>query len=149
MLVSASLWTNSVIVQLAIGPLLGLMIARLFILGHDACHVTLFGSGRTNPLIGRLLFLPSLTPFLWGSGHNVAHHGYTNLVGFDYVSAPLRKDEFDRLSPGRRALKRLPRNASESRLYLPNRVVVRRSSTSLQSVMSVHGIGCTTWTPFW
>jgi hypothetical protein len=36
-----------------------------------------------------MVIRPSLTPFsLWDVGHNVVHHGYTNLKGFDFVWAP-------------------------------------------------------------
>src|SRR5689334_16339280 len=55
-------------------------IAMLFVVGHDACHGSLTGSARLNGWIGRLAFLPSLTPFrAWDEGHNRTHHVYTNL----------------------------------------------------------------------
>ncbi len=50
----------------------GLVISRLFILGHDACHQSLTRHRTLNRWLGRLIFLPSLTPYsLWEVGHNV------------------------------------------------------------------------------
>jgi len=90
---------------------LALQIARLFVLGHDACHQALFSHREANRWIGRLVFLPSLTPYsTWEAGHNLGHHAYTNLRGKDYVWAPLAKDEFDALPTWRRALERFYRS---------------------------------------
>jgi omega-6 fatty acid desaturase (delta-12 desaturase) len=100
------------------GTALGVVIARLFILGHDACHNALFSQRPMNVVAGRLLFLPSLTPFsLWEVGHNVAHHGYTNLRGRDHVWVPLAKAEYDRLPAWRRAAERLYRRPGGQGLY--------------------------------
>ena len=63
-----------------------LWIARLFVIGHDACHGSYTPNKILNKWIGRIAFLPSLTPYsLWEVGHNLAHHGFTNLKGRDYV----------------------------------------------------------------
>src|SRR5690348_2524314 len=71
------------------GSLAGVGIAMLFVVGHDACHGSFTPSRRLNWWIGRLAFLPSLTPFIgWEIGHNQTHHVYTNLKGRDYVWAP-------------------------------------------------------------
>jgi len=89
----------------------GLQIARLFVLGHDACHQSLFQNRNANRWVGRLLFLPSLTPYsLWEVGHNLGHHVYTNLRGMDYVWTPLSKAEFDSMPAWRRALERFYRS---------------------------------------
>src|SRR5580704_10164266 len=57
-----------------------LWIARLFVIGHDACHGSYTPNKTLNKWIGRIAFLPSLTPYsLWEIGHNLAHHGFTNL----------------------------------------------------------------------
>ena len=64
-------------------------IARLFVIGHDACHGSYTPNKTLNKWIGRIAFLPSLTPYsLWEIGHNLAHHGFTNLKGRDYVWTP-------------------------------------------------------------
>ena len=70
--------------------LMALATSRLFIIGHDDCHLSLTPSRRMNRIIGRLCFLPSFTPYsLWEVGHNVAHHGCNKLRGHDYVWEPL------------------------------------------------------------
>lgn len=97
--------------RLLCGLACGFMIGRLFIIGHDACHQSYTPHRALNRWLGRIAFLPSLTPYsLWEVGHNVVHHGYTNLKGVDFVWAPLTKAEFDALSPGRRLLERFYRS---------------------------------------
>ncbi len=77
-----------------------LWIARLFVIGHDACHGSYTPNKTLNKWIGRIAFLPSLTPYsLWEIGHNLAHHGFTNLKGRDYVWTPFSPSEF-RACPG-------------------------------------------------
>jgi omega-6 fatty acid desaturase (delta-12 desaturase) len=62
--------------------------------------------------------LPSLTTFsLWDIGHNVVHHGYTNLKGFDFVWAPLTQEEFAKLSWMGRLLDRAYRSGWAPGLY--------------------------------
>ena len=66
----------------------------------------------------RLTFLPSLTPYsLWEIGHNVVHHGYTNLKGFDFVWAPYSLEEYRALPRWRRALERVYRTGLGPGLY--------------------------------
>lgn len=104
--------------KLGLGIVAGLIIARLFIIGHDACHQSLTPRRGLNKWLGRLTFLPSLTPYsLWEVGHNVVHHGYTNLKGFDFVWAPYSLEEFRALPRWRRALERLYRNGFGAGLY--------------------------------
>ena len=94
------------------GLLTTVAIVRLFVIGHDACHQSLTDHAALNKLLGRLAFLPSLTPFsLWRVGHNVVHHGFNNLKGRDFVWQPLDPVEFQALSPARRALERVYRSA--------------------------------------
>ena len=97
--------------QLLAGVLAGLVIGRLFILGHDACHQSFTPHRRLNRWIGRLVFMPSLTPYsLWDIGHNVVHHGYTNLRDFDFVWQPLSLDAYQRLPAWRQQLERVYRS---------------------------------------
>jgi omega-6 fatty acid desaturase (delta-12 desaturase) len=96
----------------------GFTIGRLFIIGHDACHQSLTPHRTLNKWIGRIAFLPSLTPYsLWDIGHNVVHHGYTNLKGFDFVWAPLTKDEFQALGPVQKLLDKVYRSGWAPGLY--------------------------------
>jgi omega-6 fatty acid desaturase (delta-12 desaturase) len=87
-----------------------MFIARLFILGHDACHGALFRPRFLNRLLGRIFFLPSMTPYtLWELGHNSVHHGFSNLKGRDYVWTPFSPEDWVRLPRRRRFLERLYR----------------------------------------
>lgn len=104
--------------KLGLGVAAGVLIARLFIIGHDACHQSLTARRALNKWLGRLAFLPSLTPYsLWEVGHNVVHHGYTNLKGFDFVWAPLSAQEYAALPRWRRALERVYRHGLGAGLY--------------------------------
>jgi omega-6 fatty acid desaturase (delta-12 desaturase) len=96
----------------------GFTIGRLFIVGHDACHQSLTPHRTLNKWVGRIAFLPSLTPFsLWDIGHNVVHHGYTNLKGFDFVWAPLTKTEFEQANLIQQTLDRIYRSGWAPGLY--------------------------------
>jgi len=85
-------------------------IARLFILGHDACHGSLFRSRAWNRTLGRVFFLASLTPYTpWEYGHNTVHHGLSNLKGSDYVWVPFSPADWVRLPRWRKLLERFYR----------------------------------------
>jgi acyl-lipid omega-6 desaturase (Delta-12 desaturase) len=104
--------------KLLCGLAMGFQIGRLFIIGHDACHQSLTPHRNLNKWLGRIAFLPSLTPYsLWDIGHNLVHHGYTNLKGFDFVWAPATKQEFEAMSPGRKAVERIYRSGWGPGLY--------------------------------
>ena len=104
--------------QLLFALFTGFVIGRLFILGHDACHQSFTDHRRLNRWLGRFVFLPSLTPYsLWDVGHNVVHHGYTNLKGFDFVWQPHTLAEYRALSPARRVLERVYRSGWAPWLY--------------------------------
>jgi len=90
-----------------------LAIVRLFIIGHDACHGSLTDHDTLNKVLGRIAFLPSLTPYsLWRVGHNVVHHGFNSLKGRDFVWEPKDPTEWANMSPARRLLERLYRSAA-------------------------------------
>src|SRR5689334_25432109 len=55
----ADAWWLRVLCGLAAGFVTG----RLFIIGHDACHQSLTPHRRLNHWLGRIAFLPSLTPY--------------------------------------------------------------------------------------
>lgn len=94
-------------VQVVSGVINGLFIAMIFVVGHDACHGSLTPYEALNQVLGRLAFLPSLTPYItWEFAHNRIHHSYTNWRGKDYAWAPFSKDEYDRMSLVRRFLER-------------------------------------------
>jgi len=110
--------SSNAALQLLFAVLTGFVIARLFILGHDACHQSLTRHRRLNRWLGRLLFLPSLTPYsLWEVGHNVVHHGYTNLRGVDFVWQPLSLDQYQALPWHRRVFETVYRSGWAPWLY--------------------------------
>jgi omega-6 fatty acid desaturase (delta-12 desaturase) len=127
--------------QVLAGAATGLVISRLFILGHDACHQSFTRHRGLNRWIGRIVFLPSLTPYsLWEVGHNVVHHGYTNLKDFDFVWQPRSLAEFRALPRFKRGLERVYRSGWApwlyylveiwwARMFFPNRATMptRRS----------------------
>ena len=109
---------RSFVLKAASALVAGFVIGRLFIIGHDACHQSLTPHRTLNRWLGRLAFLPSLTPYsLWEVGHNIIHHGYTNLKGFDFIWAPLTLQEFRALSRPRRLLERIYRSGWAPGLY--------------------------------
>jgi omega-6 fatty acid desaturase (delta-12 desaturase) len=112
----AALWTALLLappwwMKLPLAAAAAVSIARLFLIGHDACHGSYFTSRWANAVAGRLVFLASYTPFsTWELGHNTLHHGFTNLRGKDYVYTPFGKAEFDALPAWRRLLERVYRH---------------------------------------
>lgn len=113
--------------RLLCGMAAGFVTGRLFVIGHDACHQSLTPHRRLNQWLGRIAFLPSLTPYsLWEVGHNVVHHGYTNLKGFDFVWAPCTAQEFAALTPTQRLLDRIYRSGWAPGLYYMNEMWWRR-----------------------
>src|SRR5262245_11293960 len=97
--------------KIAFGSLMGLAIARLFVIGHDACHQSFFSGRKTNRILGTIAFLPSLTTYsLWEAGHNLGHHVFTNLRGRAYVWTPLDLGEFSTLPRWRQKLERVYRS---------------------------------------
>jgi len=104
--------------KLAAAIALHIVLARLFVLGHDACHGSLFKSKTANAIWGRIAFLPTLTTFsLWHVGHNIAHHGFANLKGRDQVWVPLSPAEFAALPKWRQWLERTYRSVWGFGLY--------------------------------
>jgi len=117
-LLAATLMVPWLLLKLPLALLCGLVIARLFVIGHDACHQSFTPHRRLNRWIGRLVFLPSLTPYsLWDIGHNVVHHGYTNLKDFDMVWAPHTFESFRALPRWRQWLDRAYRSGWGPGLY--------------------------------
>ena len=108
--IASLLFVDSWWVKIFASLVAALWIARLFVIGHDACHGSYTPNKTLNKWIGRIAFLPSLTPYsLWEIGHNLAHHGFTNLKGRDYVWTPYSPSEFAKLPWLRRRLERLYR----------------------------------------
>lgn len=116
--VGATVALHALWAKILMGMVAGFVIGRLFILGHDACHQSLTPHRGLNRWLGRAAFLTSLTPYsLWDIGHNLVHHGQTNLKGFDFVWSPLSVEEYQALSPVRRRLEHIYRSGWAPGLY--------------------------------
>ena len=104
--------------NIAFGVANGALIGLLFLIGHDSGH-SAFVPGRTmNRWITRLVFLPCLhSRSQWDVVHNRTHHRYTNLKGYDYVWAPMSKEEYDNSSLPRRLLERVYRSPFGPLIY--------------------------------
>src|SRR5262249_19443407 len=93
--------------QIGCAILSTLFTGTLFVIGHDACHGSLTPFRAVNHVLGRLAFLPSLTPFTqWDVGHNGIHHSFTNYRPRDVVWGPFSKEEFDSWPRYRRLMER-------------------------------------------
>ncbi|MDR7378570.1 omega-6 fatty acid desaturase (delta-12 desaturase) [Rhodoferax ferrireducens] len=135
-LLSATVLLAPAWAKLLCGLAAGFVIGRLFIIGHDGCHQSLTPHRRLNKWLGRIAFLPSLTAYsLWDVGHNVVHHGFTNLKGVDFVWAPLTPDEYQALSPLRRAMERVYRSGWAPGVYYMVEIWWRRMFFPSQSSM--------------
>ncbi len=87
-------------------------IVRLFVLGHDACHGALTSSKKLNQWLGRLVFLPSMTTFHgWAVGHNMTHHGFTNLASKKDMWLPLSPYDYQALNSYEQLCYRIYRNS--------------------------------------
>ena len=125
----------------------------MFVIGHDACHGSYTPNKTLNKWIGRIAFLPSLTVQPVEIGHNLAHPGFTNLKGSDYVWTPFSPAEFAQLPRIRRLLEHVYRSGFGQgvyymiemwwkKLFFPGRkhVTSRRMSYTVDSLL-VAGFG--------
>lgn len=116
--VALIVWTDDPVVLVPGWALAGLVIASLFVIGHDAAHGALFDSRRLCHVVGQLAMLPSLHPLeTWAYGHNRVHHTFTACRDFDFVWHPTTSHEYARLSPLRQLLHRLEWSSFGAGLY--------------------------------
>lgn len=109
--------------RLAWGVAAGIGVSMLFIWAHDAAHASLFRSRAWSELLGTLAMGPSLQMYrLWILGHNRVHHGFTSFSPMDWIWRPLRPEEYQALSPARRALYRAERHPAGCGLHYLLRV---------------------------
>ena len=93
------LWNNPFVV-VALWIVSALVVAGLFIIGHDAAHGALFRSKRLNHIVGTIAMLPSWHVYEgWVLGHNRIHHAYTVREGFDFVWHPYTPERYAAMSP--------------------------------------------------
>jgi omega-6 fatty acid desaturase (delta-12 desaturase) len=108
------------LLRAAAGLCAGVLLAVLFVVGHDACHGSFTSQSWLNATIGRIAFLPTATPFsTWELSHNHTHHVYTNLKQFDHVWTPLSLHEYESLPRWRKKLERIYRHPAGLVLYYP------------------------------
>ena len=62
-LITGTIALESVWLKVLCALAAGFVIGRLFIIGHDACHQSLTPHRELNKVLGRIAFLPSLTPY--------------------------------------------------------------------------------------
>ncbi len=109
--VTGALWFQNPALQTASAIAAGIIIALLFVVGHDAGHQSLTPYRWLNNLVGRLAILPALHPYsLWILVHNYTHHRWTNLGPKDYVWTPLTLEDYRALPTGKRLLYRAYRS---------------------------------------
>lgn len=90
----------------------GVKMANLATLAHDAAHNSLTSSRRLNWLIAVLAFMPCLFNYrLWIYDHHHLHHPHTNGEHADSYR-PLSKNEYDALTPFKRAYYRFTRSGN-------------------------------------
>jgi omega-6 fatty acid desaturase (delta-12 desaturase) len=132
--------------MLGCGLAAGFVVGRLFVLGHDGCHQSLTRHRKLNKWLGRIAFLPSLTAYsLWDVGHNVVHHGFTNLKGVDFVWAPLTREEYQALSPLGRMLQRIYRSGWGPGLYYMVEIWWKKMMFPRQSSMGTTNRAIFSW----
>jgi linoleoyl-CoA desaturase len=103
----AASWTALVVVRpglwLGLLSLAGLVLATIligFCVQHDANHGAYFRSRRFNHLLGWTAdALLGFSSYAWRIKHNVAHHTYTNVDGYD---DDISQTPFARLMPSQR-----------------------------------------------
>ena len=96
----------------------GVLIALLFIIGHDGAHGSFVRGSKLNSFIAHFAFIPCVhSVSLWRVIHNQHHHGRTNLKGVDGVWAPMSKTDYDAAHPLRRWLERVYRGPAGPLIY--------------------------------
>lgn len=105
-------------VQILLAPVIGLFMARLFFIGHDAGHQSYVRSAFANRIISLVAFLPSLTPAVtWNFGHAI-HHNFANIIGLDTTWPPATPEAYAAMPPWRRWLERQWRKPLGQGLYM-------------------------------
>ena len=96
--VAALLRTNNWLLLIPLWAFSGVIVASLFVIGHDAAHKALFDSKRLNAVVARIAMLPSLhATELWVFGHNRVHHVHTLRQGFDFVWHPVTAEQYQQM----------------------------------------------------
>jgi acyl-lipid omega-6 desaturase (Delta-12 desaturase) len=90
-----------------------LSVAKLFVIGHDACHGSFIPNRRLNRIVAASALTMSFHfPGAWRFWHNAVHHVFTNDLTKDFVWRPLSRWEYQRASRLRRWRERIYRHHS-------------------------------------
>lgn len=107
-----------IVVSLFFSAMNGVLIAMLFIVGHDGCHGALVKSRQLNLWLARICFVPlGHSVSLWRLAHNGLHHRRNNVRGIDPVWAPMSPQDYQAAAPMRRLLERIYRSAAGPLVY--------------------------------
>ncbi len=116
--VAGLIWVDAWWALVPLWVLTGLVIAGLFIIGHDAAHGALFRSPRLCYVVGQVCMLPSLHVYeAWVYGHNRVHHGHTVKQTMDYVWHPVSPQEYRAMGPLQRLAHRIKWSALGAGIY--------------------------------
>lgn len=95
-----------------LSPVAGLLLVRLFIIQHDCGHYSFFRSRKACDLVGRVLGVLTLTPYVWWKLDHDRHHassGDLSRRGYGDITT-LTVREYKALSPRGRLMYRLYRH---------------------------------------
>ena len=126
-LLAALVFVSNIFLVLLLELVMGLVVAGLFIVGHDSAHGALFSSKRRNRVVGKLAFLPSMHVFEgWVLGHNRVHHPYTVRQGYDFVWHPVTPQEFQKMNFFGRLLHRLEWSWAGAGIYYMHQIWLKK-----------------------
>lgn len=103
---------HSALAALALAPVAGLFLMRIFVIQHDCGHGSFFSVNRVNHVVGSLLGVLTLTPYAyWRRTHSIHHATSGNLDRREYGDIEtLTVAEYRALSPWRKFVYRVYRN---------------------------------------
>ena len=119
-----ALWDVSYAITLALSPLAGGFLVRVFIIQHDCGHRAFFRSARANNILGFVCSLLTLTPYTAWRRQHAAHHGIWNDLdrrqsGVDLYANCLTVAEYHALNGRQRFWHRFTRHPLFANLILP------------------------------
>ncbi|ETD71696.1 fatty acid desaturase [Pelistega indica] len=114
----------------------GFWIGRIFIIGHDACHQSLTPHRQLNKWLGRIAFLPGVSPYsLWDVGHNVVSSWIYQFKRVDFVWQPASLEEYQQMTPMRQFLERIYRSGWAPGIYYINEIWWKKMMFPSKSAM--------------
>ncbi|MEL7157092.1 MAG: fatty acid desaturase [Actinomycetota bacterium] len=112
-LVALSALLPGALADLALGVMIGIVSANLFMIGHDAAHNSFTHLPRLNAALARFCFTVNFHPTsAWRRVHHDVHHAMANDGAIDVVWRPPTVADYRRASPLGRCWLRLTRSTS-------------------------------------